>query len=349
MQKQIKKCKKCLRPLPVNARGEVTVKGDLCPDCLRESKINLEINWKEKEIEFEKKIQDLRGKHTFDGLVMLSGGKDSVYVAYLLSKVYKLNIVAVTIDNGFEYDGTFENSSRLAKKLGISHFIYRLPKDVMKGYYRFLLTERELKLKDCSQICFFCGRLLKCIAIKISKQLDVAAVFSGHTIEQVRALGDENGENSSYTIRQKYIQTYTKKTYEKALRILKEKEDNEIVKLMEDNIETNQYDNFIYPLQYFEYKPIEIAELLKEEVGWEADTHFTGKYISSGCKLAKIMEYVAYKNNTDTYVDREFNDQIRRGSLSITEVQEIMDSRIEKAGEREEIMQELSVTDKDLF
>lgn len=29
MQKQIKKCKKCLRPLPVNARGEVTVKGDL--------------------------------------------------------------------------------------------------------------------------------------------------------------------------------------------------------------------------------------------------------------------------------------------------------------------------------
>ena len=61
------------------------------------------------------------------------------------------------------------------------------------------------------------------------------------------------------------------------------------------------------------------------------------------------MEYVAYKNNTDTYVEREFSDQIRRGSLTVEEVQEIMNSRIEVSEERKEIMEQLSVTDDDLF
>ena len=349
MEKQIKKCRKCLKLLPTNEKGEVMIKGDLCPDCLRELKMNAAIDWDERKREFENIIEDIRGKHTFDGLVMLSGGKDSVYVAYLLSNIYKLNIVAITIDNGFEYDGTFENSSRLAKKLGISHMIYRLPIEVMKKYYRFFLTEESVKLKDCSQICFFCGRLLKCISIKMAKQLDVAAVFSGHTVEQVRALGDEKGKDSSYAIRQKYIQTYTERNYEKVIKILEEQNEKELIELLKDNISINRFENFIYPLQYFEYKPIEIAELLKKEVGWEADTHFTGKYISSGCKLAKIMEYVAYKNNTDTYVEREFSDQIRRGSLTVEEVQEIMNSRIEVSEERKEIMEQLSVTDDDLF
>src|SRR5699024_346730 len=89
MEKQIKKCRKCLKLLPTNAKGEVMVKGDLCPDCLRELKMNTTIDWDERKREFENIIEDIRGKHTFDGLVMLSGGKDSVYVAYLLSKIYK--------------------------------------------------------------------------------------------------------------------------------------------------------------------------------------------------------------------------------------------------------------------
>ncbi len=86
---------------------------------------------------------------------MLSGGKDSVYVAYLLSKVYNLKIIGLTIDNGFEYDNTFKNSSDLAKKLSISHFIYRLSAEEMREYYKFLLTENEIKRKRLQSIVLF--------------------------------------------------------------------------------------------------------------------------------------------------------------------------------------------------
>ena len=197
MEIQEKKCKKCLRPLPVNGMGKILAKDGICPDCLRESKFHVFVDWNKKKGEFESIIAQLKGKHNFDGLVMLNRG--------------------------------------------------------------------------------------------------------------------------------------------------------ELIYLFADNMEVNEYENFVYPLQYFEYKPIEIAELLKREVGWEADGHFTGKYISSGCKMAKIMEYVAYKNQTDTYVDREFSDQIRRGSLTVEEVNEIMASRIVQDGEREEIMKQLGVEEAELF
>ncbi|MGB8453612.1 MAG: asparagine synthase-related protein [Anaerocolumna sp.] len=349
MKKEEIICKRCLKSIPLNKYGEPITKGDLCPNCLREEKFKVSVDWDAKKREFEQKIESIRGKGDFDGLVMLSGGKDSIYVAYLLSKVYKLKIIALTIDNGFEYESTFQNSSDLAKRLSISHFVYRLSNDEMRDYYRFLLTENELKQKDCSQLCFFCGRLLKSISIKIAKQLNVSAVFSGHTLEQIRSLGDEEAKTSTLTIRKKILQNYTFNTYSKAITCLKASGRESLIHLFEDNIEVNKYGNSIYPLEYFDYKPLEIIGLLEKEVGWKADTNFSKKYLSSGCKLAKLLEYIAKKNGKDTYVEREFSDQIRRGSITKEEVNEIIASRVEENGEREELMKLLSIEESGLY
>ncbi|ACL77547.1 hypothetical protein [Ruminiclostridium cellulolyticum] len=344
------KCKKCLKQIPVDSEGKSMAKNGLCLECYNDELKAQSIDWMEKEQELQEKIEEVRrAKGTFDGLVMLSGGKDSIYVAYILSKVYKLNIVGLTIDNGFEYQSTFDNSYDIAKKLGISHFIYRLPFEDMREYYNFLLTEDTLKLQDCSQLCFFCGRLLKTISIKVAKMLNVTAVFSGHTLEQIRALGDEEGKDKSFDIRRRYIQNYSVQNYKKALDLLKEKSKESISYLFDDNLETLNFDRFIYPLQYFEYKPIEIVELLSKELGWVADTHFTKKYISSGCKLGKLMEYIATKNGSTTYVEREFSDQIRRGSLSKEDVIKIIESRVDDEGEIQEIIDLLSTSKEKLF
>lgn len=343
------KCKKCLKEIPINSKGESMSKNGLCLECYNNELKMQDIDWAEKEKEFNEKIEEVRrARGTFDGLVMLSGGKDSIYVAYILSKVYKLNIVALTIDNGFEYESTFENSADIAKKLGISHFIYRLPFEDMREYYNFLLTEDSLKLNDCSQLCFFCGRLLKTLSIKIAKMLNVTAVFSGHTLEQIRALGDEEGKDKSYDIRKRYVQTYSIQNYKKAIRALEEKGKSAITYLFDDNLSTLNFDKFIYPLQYFEYKPMEIVDLLQKELGWVADTHFTKKYISSGCKLGKLMEYVATKNGSSTYVEREFSDQIRRGSLTKEDVIKIVESRVNDVSEIQGILELLTMSEESL-
>lgn len=350
MGENVAKCKKCLKEIPADSDGESMAKDGLCMECYNIEMKDQYLDWAEKEKEFNEKIEEVRkAKGAFDGLVMLSGGKDSIYVAYILSKVYKLNIVGLTIDNGFEYESTFSNATDIAKKLGISHFIYRLRYEDMKEYYSFLLTDNSIKLKDCSQLCFFCGRLLKTISIKIAKMLNVTAVFSGHTLEQIRALGNEEGKGKSFDIRKRYIQTYSVQNYKKAMDALKEKGKSSINYLFDDNLATLDFDRFIYPLQYFEYKPIEIVNLLQKELGWVADTHFTKKYISSGCKLGKLMEYIATKNGSSTYVEREFSDQIRRGSLSKEDVIDIIDSKVDDEGEIKEIIDLLAVSKEELF
>lgn len=348
--KNTSKCKKCLKEIPANSEGKSLSKNGLCLECYNSELKAQDVNWIEKAEEFEEKIKKVReSKGTFDGLVMLSGGKDSIYVAYILSKVYKLNIVALTIDNGFEYESTFDNSTDIAKKLGISHFVYRLSVEDMRAYYNFLLTEESLKLKDSSQLCFFCGRLLKTISIKVAKMLNVTAVFSGHTLEQIRALGDEEGNGKSFDIRKRFVQTYSIQNYQKAINAIKSEGLGSIEYLFEDNLSTLDYEQFIYPLQYFEYKPIEIVELLKRELGWVADNHFSKKYISSGCKLGKLMEYIASQNGSSTYVEREFSDQIRRGSLSKDDVIEIIESRVDNDDEINRIIQMLDVPKEKLF
>ena len=321
-------CKICLKPLPTDKHGNLLNTGNICHECLRKQKNINKIDWNRKKEEFENIINSIKNKHNFDALVMLSGGKDSVYVAYLLSKIYKLKVIGITIDNGFEYASTFENSSKIAEKLGISHFIYRLPENDMKEYYKVLIGNKELKMNDGSQLCFFCGRMLKSFSVDIAKRLDVGVVASGHTLEQVRALGNEQGNDRSFEIRMRYIQNYEKNKYLKLEKILKDNNLEYIHYLIKDNRDNNKFNNFIYPLSYFEYKPLEIVDLLKRELEWEPDSNFTRKYISSGCKLAKVMEYIANKNGVETYVEKEFSDQIRRGSMSKEEVQEIKKSQI---------------------
>lgn len=324
-----KVCKICLRPLPTDEKGNLLSSDDICHECLRKKNSIEEIDWSAKQKEFEDIIESIRGKHKFDALIMLSGGKDSVYVAYLLAKVYKLKVVGITIDNGFEYDSTFDNSSKVASKLGISHFIYRLPTKDMKNYYKVLIGDKDLRMDDGSQLCFFCGRMLKSLSIDIAKKLDVGMVVSGHTLEQIRALGNEKGKDRSFEIRMRYIQNYEKNNYLKLEKILTDNGMEHLMYLVDNNIENNKFENFIYPLSYFEYKPLEIVNLLKNELDWQPDTNFTKKYISSGCKLAKLMEYIANSNGVETYVEKEFSDQIRRGSMTKEEVEEIKKGQLE--------------------
>ncbi|HEX2925122.1 MAG TPA: hypothetical protein VHP38_02510 [Ruminiclostridium sp.] len=339
----IARCKRCLMP---EERGGQRIKlneDGLCSACARETANTESIDWEARRRNFESILEDIRGKGDYDGLIMLSGGKDSVYSAYLLSKVYKLKLMALTIDNSFEYPETFENSKKTARQLNIPLINYQLEPEKMREYYKFLLTDDSIKRKDTSQLCFFCGRYLKYLAADIAVRFNIPAVFSGHNMEQVQGLGDESGLGQVEQVRKRYINAQSKVYYKAACDSLEKSGNTSILPLFTNNLGTTAFNNFIYPLQYFEYKPQEIINIIKRELGWQPIKRFSEKYISSGCRVAKVLQYVAKTNNTVTYVDVEFSDQIRNGSLKKEDVEAFYATKVEDRGELENILEELGL------
>ena len=58
----------------------------------------------------------------YDCLIGVSGGVDSSYVAYLLRTKYKLRVLAVHLDNGWNSELLFSNIEQLMEKLGIDDY-----------------------------------------------------------------------------------------------------------------------------------------------------------------------------------------------------------------------------------
>ncbi|OPX42338.1 hypothetical protein CLHUN_37560 [Ruminiclostridium hungatei] len=78
----------------------------------------------------------IRGKQEYDAVLMYTGGKDSGYAAYYLSKVLKLKVLAVTWDNGFFGEEHHGNLTTLIKSLGIDHKFISIGSQNLAQFYR---------------------------------------------------------------------------------------------------------------------------------------------------------------------------------------------------------------------
>jgi hypothetical protein len=83
-----------------------------------------------------RKLDKHRGKYEYDAIVGLSGGKDSTYVLCQMVDKYKLNVAAVTYDNGFLTDFAKESVKNTISQLGVDHYYYNPNWDTLKKFYR---------------------------------------------------------------------------------------------------------------------------------------------------------------------------------------------------------------------
>ena len=132
-------CKKCVMD-DVNTKIEFDDSG-VCNYC-RDARQMLPKIWHKDGIkELEKIIDEMKEKNKnnkYDCVLGLSGGVDSCYTAYLLSK-YNVRMLAVHIDGGWNTDVSTRNVELLCKKLNLElHKIVINPEemyDLQKAYF----------------------------------------------------------------------------------------------------------------------------------------------------------------------------------------------------------------------
>lgn len=145
-----KECKNCGMPELIVQNGRKLVKfneNDICEFCQEYLKNpnSYSIDFEKTKNAFKNMLKERKGTGKYDVALMFTGGKDSVYAAHILKYEYKLNILAITFDNGFFNDEHRKNINNVVRNMGIDHkwevlgdtFLSELYQNRLKKYGRF--------------------------------------------------------------------------------------------------------------------------------------------------------------------------------------------------------------------
>lgn len=138
MSKQV--CKQCGLPQLKLSYGRQELKLNeegICAFCQEYNSTPdmYQLNYEENRKQLFKVVEKTKGKNEYDAVVLFTGGKDSGYVAYLLSKVLKLKVLALTWDNGFFNEEHRSNIRALISNMEIDHKFIEVDTQVLKEFY----------------------------------------------------------------------------------------------------------------------------------------------------------------------------------------------------------------------
>lgn len=132
--------------------------------------------------QFEETISRVRGRSGHDVILAYSGGKDSTYTLYLLTRVYGLKVLAWSFDNGFMSPQARANIVHMADELGATGVFYRPPFPVLRDTFRRVAENNIYSPKTldrASSICTTCIGIVKALVLKTALSLRIPLVAYG--------------------------------------------------------------------------------------------------------------------------------------------------------------------------
>jgi N-acetyl sugar amidotransferase len=137
-EKTIKYCNRCC--MPETMEGITFDEFGICTPC-RSSEEKMHINWEEREKKLNDIILQNRSNNYYDCLLPMSGGKDSMFQAYVLTYKYGLTPLAVTHGaNWMSLTGRY-NLENCLQKFDLDHLIFHAKRSVINKAARKSLTE----------------------------------------------------------------------------------------------------------------------------------------------------------------------------------------------------------------
>lgn len=189
MEKQLKRCTRCI--LPETFPNITFDHNGVCNYCNEYDR--LWSNWKtedykKSEEKLKKIIKNAKSlKRKYDCLVPFSGGKDSTYVLYLCKKVYKMNVLAVNFDNGFQTIEAIRNIKNAAEILNVDLIIYKPRWEITKKLTALFLLET-------GEACTPCNTGIGLTINRIAQTEKIPIIFNG-----ISPRSDERSPKEIYT------------------------------------------------------------------------------------------------------------------------------------------------------
>jgi hypothetical protein len=183
----MKICTNCV--FPETFPGVRFNKEGVCNHC-QEFKGQEELKAKKAEYKarFEKLVAERRGSAAYDVLMSYSGGKDSTYTLAVLRESYGLNILAVTLDNGFLPEQTLSNIRLMSERLGFDHILCRPRFDLLRKVFS-ACADRDIysqkTLSRASSICTSCISFVKFFTLRTALEKGIPMIAFGWSPGQI--------------------------------------------------------------------------------------------------------------------------------------------------------------------
>jgi len=226
-----------------------------------------------------------------DCAVMLSGGKDSTYLLYLITQIYHKKAVAVMVDNGFESHSK-HFAAEYAKKLNVELIIINYAKEFEWFFQTQILEYQKFHKDKFNHLCITCNNLLLACATNYASEHNIPYIITGLEKSQ---LNSGRKIDLDYSLKSNSIAKNTSKyILQQAKNKMKHTEiyqNNKNYRLFVNQMFKIPSDiSVIYPFLYLEYNINLIKNILVEKLDWRPPVDKEiNEYVSSGCLMTKVL------------------------------------------------------------
>jgi hypothetical protein len=257
----------------------------------------------------------LNGGGKYDCLVPVSGGKDSTFVLYQMSKIFGLKVLAFNYDNYVTHPQAQENVRKVTKSLGVDLIIKRNEKQKNYMITNLKAYLRKPSLAMVPMLCTGCRYGIMGNAFNIAKEYKIPMIIIGWSpIEDTpfkEAYLQENGnsvmsglirnlvKNPAY-LKPANMVAAVKDYYHNYQHV---KDGNIVLKILHPGVSLVQF------YDYIPYDPDEIQSILEKEVGWRTpDTKDSWQW---DCKIKLLQNYFYDNDSSFTATDGYLSAMVR--------------------------------------
>ena len=259
---------------------------------------------------FEKRLDAVRSKkRAYDCMVPVSGGKDSMYVLYVCSKIYNMKVLAFNYDNGFQSPGAVKNMEKAVAILGVDFIKYKPREDLLVDLYRTFLTRT-------GDFCAPCNLLITASFFKFAEQNKIPLIVTGNT---PRWASSVHGMSISKYGTIPYFQNVVKGFIDTE-KIKNLMDYNYFLDTLKRRIvvgcETCEMFEYINPMKN------QLQETLMKELGWEPPSD---ELEHGDCLLNPIKDYIVCRKWGFSEITGGYATMVRNGKMSREEAIRIVE------------------------
>ena len=304
--KKINYCSRCC--LPETWEGISFDNEGICTIC-KSAEDKMIIEWKNKERELNKIFNKHKNNNYYDCLLPISGGKDSTFQSYVLTKKYNLNPLAITHgQNWFSITGR-ENLENCLNKFDLDHIFFCASRKKINNV-------AKSSLKMIGDACWHCHIGAGTFAIQSAFDWKIRLIVYGEGPADTDARGSfkKKAKISPYRFLKisavKKNKEFVNKNYSlKKLSNWSYPDDNELKKFNPEIIHLGQY------MFWDEQKNI---DFVSKYYGWkntQVENTYKG-YKSNECVMAGVHDYLNFLKRGIGRATVHASDDVRRGLIT---------------------------------